>query len=128
MSRALFVIKSEKDRQSVQRLAATVPRLTRIEFKATKRSIPQNDKMWAMLTDVSRQISWHGIKLQAESWKFIFLDALSRELKMVPNLDGTGFVNIGRSSSDLSKGEISDVIELIYKFGAEHGVVFGGEE
>ncbi len=43
---------------------------------------------------------------------------------MVPNLDGTGFVNLGRSSSDLSKSEMSDLIELIHAFGANHGVKF----
>ena len=39
-------------------------------------------------------------------------------------LDGNGFVNLGRSSSDLSKGEMSDLMELIAAFGAKHGVVF----
>jgi hypothetical protein len=45
----------------------------------------------------------------------------------VPNIDGTGFVNLGRSSSDLSKQEFIDLIELITAFGAQHGVVFSDE-
>ena len=47
-----------------------------------------------------------------------FLDGLKRELRVVPNLDGTSFVNLGRSSSDLTKQEMSDLIELIAAFGA----------
>jgi len=43
---------------------------------------------------------------------------------MVPNIDGSGFVNLGRSSSDLSKAEMTDLIEIIHAFGANHGVVF----
>jgi hypothetical protein len=43
---------------------------------------------------------------------------------MVPNIDGNGFINLGRSSSDLSKAEFSDLIEIIFAFGAKHGVVF----
>jgi hypothetical protein len=31
---------------------------------------------------------------------------------------------LGRSSSDLSKAEMTDLIDLISAFGANHGVVF----
>lgn len=80
--------------------------------------------MWAMLTEVSVQLPWHGQKLRPDDWKLIFLDALKRELRIVPNIDGTGFVNLGRSSSDLSKEEMGELIELISAFGAEHSVAF----
>jgi len=40
----------------------------------------------------------------------------------VPNLENNGFVNLSTSSSRLSKAQFSDLIELIYKFGAERGV------
>jgi hypothetical protein len=95
-----------------------------VHFLAAQRSVDQNSKLWAMLTEVATQCPWHGVKLTAEDWKFIFLDALKRELRMVPNLEGNGFVNLGRSSSDLSKGEMSDLIELIHAFGAEHNISF----
>jgi hypothetical protein len=49
---------------------------------------------------------------------------MKREVRMVPNLDGNGFVSLGRSSSDLSKDEMGDLLELIHAFGARHGVVF----
>ena len=55
-------------------------------------------------------------------------DALKREVRMVPNLDGNGFVSLGRSSSDLSKSEMSDLMELIAAFGAQHGVEFRDQE
>lgn len=128
MSRALVTLRGRDDRARVVNWALKAPAGTRVEFKATKRTIPQNDKMWAALTDVATQLPWHGRKLHAEDWKFIFLDALKRELRIVPNLDGTGFVNLGRSSSDLSKDEMSDLIELIHEFGAKHGVIFHDTE
>lgn len=124
MSRALIVVNNQRDRQRAEALLAKVPFGSRVEFKAAKRSIPQNDRMWAMLTDIAQQLPWHGVKLRADDWKLIFLDALKRELRMVPNIDGTGFVNLGRSSSDLTKGEMSDLMELMAAFGAEHSVVF----
>jgi hypothetical protein len=52
------------------------------------------------------------------------MDALPREIRAVPNLDEDGLVMLGRSSSDLSKEEMSNLLELIYAFGARRGVVF----
>jgi len=124
MSRALIILASKRDRERAIRWVDDAPPMTRIEFKATKRTLPQNDRMWAMLTDIASQLKWHGVKLTPDDWKLIFLDALKREVRMVPNIDGNGFVNLGRSSSDLSKDEMSDLIELMQEFGARHGVVF----
>lgn len=81
-----------------------------------------------MLTDIARQLPWHGVKLTPDDWKLVFLDALKREVRMVPNIDGNGFVNLGRSSSDLSKQEMGDLLDLIAEFGARHGVQFGDDQ
>ena len=124
MGRHLITINSNADRQRVFKYVSAAPTGTRVEFKASKRSLPQNDRMWAMLTEVAEQVPWHGTRLRPDDWKLIFLDALKRELRMVPNLDGTGFVNLGRSSSDLTKSEMSDLIELIFEFGSRNGVQF----
>lgn len=124
MSRALIVINSAADRVKAATWVHKAPWGTRIEWKAAKRTLPQNDRMWAMLTDVAQQATYHGMKLPPDDWKLIFLDGLKRELRLVPNLDGDGFVNLGRSSSDLSKQEMTDLIELIFAWGANHGVTF----
>ncbi len=124
MSRAQVVIRRPADRALINQWVERAPDGTRVEFKRAKRTVDQNNRMWAMLTDVSMQLEWHGKRLRADDWKLVFLDGLKRELRIVPNLDGTGFVNLGRSSSDLSKSEMSDLMELIAAFGAEHGVKF----
>lgn len=128
MSRALLVLDSELQRQKAIRWIEMAPFGARVEFKAPKRTLPQNDRMWAMLTDVAQQVQWHGLSLKPDDWKLIFLDALKREIRMVPNIDGNGFVNLGRSSSDLSKDEMTDLIELIFAFGANHSVKFNEPE
>lgn len=127
MSRTLLVIRGDEDRKRAADWAFKVPAGTRTEWKAPRRSLDQNSKMWAMLTDISKQLRWHGLRLVPEDWKLIFLDALKRELRMVPNIDGTGFVNLGRSSSDLSKAEMSNLIELITAFAAQHSIVFADD-
>jgi len=124
MSRATITLSDRIDRSRAVNWIERAPAGTRVEFKAAQRSNAQNDRMWAMLTDVATQVRWHGLSLKADDWKLIFLDALKRELRTVPNIDGTGIVVLGKSSSDLSKSEMSDLIELIHAFGAEHGVTF----
>jgi hypothetical protein len=124
MSRALLVLHSPEIRARAVDWVRRAPAETRVEFKGPKRSLDQNSRFWAMLTDVATQLRWHGLTLSTDDWRLIFLDALKRELRMVPNIDGSGFVNLGRSSSDLSKSEMADLITLIEAFGAQHGVVF----
>lgn len=127
MSRYYFILHTKADRIRAVNTIAAAPDGARVEVKAERRTLDQNSKMWAGLTDIATQLPWHGRKLRPDDWKILFLDALKREVEAVPNLDGTGFVNIGRSSSDLSKAEMADMITLIEEFGARHGVVFGDE-
>jgi hypothetical protein len=129
MSRALIVINGNVERERAASWCRQAAAGTRVEFKASKRSLPQNAKLWAMLSEVAVQLPWHGQKLKAEDWKLIFLDALKREQTLVPNIEGTGFVNIsGYSSSDLTKDEMGNLLELISEFGARHGVKFQDAE
>ena len=124
MSRHLIIINGNGDRNRAMALIAQVPEGTRVEFRASKRSLPQNARFWAALSDIARQVKWHGVKLRADDWKLIFMDALPRETRVAPNLNGDGFVNLGRSSRDLTREEMSDIIDLMYAFGANHGVRF----
>lgn len=124
MSRALLVLDAPDVREKAKRWIDQAPVGTRVEYKAPKRSLEQNAMMWACLTEVADQVTHHGLKLTTDDWKLIFIDALKRENRIAPNLDGTGFVSLGRSTSDLSKDEMTDLIELILAFGAKHGVIF----
>lgn len=128
MTRALVILRTPADRTKAKTWIDAAPVGTRVEFKKARRSIPQNDRMWATLTDVAEQATWHGIKLAPDDWKLLFMAGLDRELRIVPNLDGTGFVNLGRSSSDLSKEEMSGLIDIIHEWGARNGVTFHDKE
>lgn len=106
---------------------------SRVEIKGPKRSNDQNAALWAMLGDISAQLLWQvdgGRRLlDIEEWKLVMLDALRREhrdqMKLVPNTDHTGFVNIsGTSSSDLEHAEMRDLLTIIRAFGDQQGVVW----
>ena len=87
------------------------------------RNLEQNALLWAMLHEISERVVWHGRKLSPEDWKHVFSSSL-RRLDVVPNLEGTGFVALGLSTSRMTKREFSDLIELINAFAAERGIEF----
>lgn len=58
--RRLFVLTTREKRQGVARIVAELPKFSRVEIKGPKRTLPQNDKMWAMLTEFAEQAEWAG--------------------------------------------------------------------
>lgn len=90
------------------------------------RSLAQNARLWAMLTDISKQVDWHGRKLTQEEWKHVFTAALTKQ-EVVPGING-GFVVLGKSTSKMTRSEMTELQELMAAFGAEHDVRFTATE
>ena len=93
-----------------------------LEVKPSTRSLEQNARLWAMLTDISNQVNWYGRKLTPHDWKHVFTASLKKQ-DVVPGLDG-GFVVLGMSTSKMTKAEMCDLQTLMEAFGAEQGVRF----
>ena len=89
------------------------------------RSHDQNNLMWAVLTDIAKQVEWpvdgKPQKLDPEEWKSILTAGLKQETRVARGVGG-GFVVLGQRTSKMTKRELSEVIEFAYAFGAEHGV------
>jgi hypothetical protein len=97
-----------------------------VEIKPETRTLAQNARLWAMLTDVSKQVNWYGRKLSEEEWKHVFTASLAKQ-DVVPGIDG-GFVVLGKSTSKMTKPEMSELQQLIEAFGAQQGVRFTAPE
>lgn len=121
MSRWAFVV-SDGNRADLRRWLDRAPSGMRVEFKEAKRTQDQNALMWALLTDVARQLTWHGQTYSPDDWKDFLMHQLGRG-RWMPAEEG-GMVPIGMRTSDLSKAEFGDLIEVIYSFGARNGVEF----
>jgi len=93
-----------------------------LEVKPSTRSLEQNARLWAMLTDISNQVDWYGRKLTPHDWKHVFTASLKKQ-DVVPGIDG-GFVVLGASTSKMTKTEMCDLQTLMEAFGAEQGVRF----
>jgi len=123
MTREVVQIKTADDRAKVIRWAQGVSPGTTVEFRAPRRSPDQNALMWSLLGQISKQVDWYGQKLSSEDWKDV-LTASLRRTRVVPGIDAGTFVPLGMRTSQMTKEEISELLELIYAFGAERGVEF----
>lgn len=104
-----------------KRLIDAAPEGAVMNIRPATRSAEQNAKLWAMLSDVSRAKP-EGRELTPEVWKVLFMAALGHAVRFEVGLDGSGVVPIGFRSSRLNKAQMSDLIEMIYEYGARHGV------
>lgn len=121
MSKGQTIILARKsNREFAKGLIDDMPPYSVVNVRLPKRTIDQNDKMWAMLSDVSRAKPQDRFE-SPENWKFIFMDALGHEVKFLTGLEGNPFP-IGHKSSQLTVAEMGDLIELIYMYGAKWGV------
>lgn len=75
---------------------------------------------------VAKQVKWAGEKLTEEDWKRLIVATVLGQ-KVVPSLDGKGFVVLDRRTRSMSGSMKHDLVEWIYAWGSERGVVFDDE-
>jgi hypothetical protein len=124
--RQFFSLVHDTARQMAVRAVTRAPAGYVVEVKPKTRTLDQNAKLWALLTDLSEQVNWHGQKLTPDEWKIVMTASIRRQ-RVLPGIDG-GFVAIGESTSKMTVKEFSDLVELITAFGAQHEVRFSGRE
>ncbi len=122
-TRETVTINGPDDRQKIAVWARNVEMGTVVTFRKKSRSTEQNSKLHAMLGEVAKQVEWHGQFLDLDDWKDMFTASL-RHARVVPGIDKGTYVPLGMHTSTLTIEEMSNLIELIYAFGAERGVVF----
>lgn len=92
-----------------------------------RRTLEQNRKMWAMLTDIARSIPWVindvlQFATPAE-WKDLLTAYLRRDLRIARGLDG-GVVVLGLRTKRMTIAQMTDLITLMQAFGDERGVTW----
>ena len=126
MSRHVITLRNEADRAKVLGWLQRCAYGFRIEVKEPKRSDEQNDRMWAMLTEISGQATINGKKFAPDAWKCIFMKAMGKEAQFLPTLDGNSFFPTGFRSSDLTVREMSDLQTFIEAWAAEQLITLKG--
>ena len=98
----------------------------RVEIKARTRSLDQNAKLHAMLSEIAKTVPWCGKFRDAEVWKRLltaaWLRARGEQIELLPSLDGHGVDIVFRRTSELTMREMSELIEYIRCWAAENEV------
>lgn len=127
MARHILILANEAVRERALHWVRKAPLGYRIWFAEPKRTTEQNDKMWAMLSEISAQAKLHGAKQSPENWKAVFMKSLGHQVEFLPTLEGDVFFPVGMKSSKLSVREMADLISLIQAWGDQNGVRFNDE-
>jgi hypothetical protein len=120
MENQTYWLNHDLARKNATEAVKTAPVGYIVTVKQPTRTLEQNNRLWALLGDVSKQVDWYGKRLTPEEWKDVFTAALKKQ-DVVPGING-GFVVLGTSTSKMSKSQMTELQELISAFGAEHDV------
>ena len=104
-----------------------------------KRTLDQNAKLHAMLTDISKQSTHLNKRLSAYDWKRLCVaqfrtDCIknnvpklteywqNNEFKLIPSLDGQSLVALGTQTRKFPAYVMAGFIDWLYYFGAENEI------
>ena len=98
-----------------------------MEIKLASKSREQEEKYHAMINDIAKQAQHLGAKWSSEDWKRLLVDQYLREVgevqtKIIPNLDGSGIVQLGYQTRKFTKEQASEFVEWLYSWAANNGI------
>ena len=99
-----------------------------LTLKPETRSLKENALLHALLTQISKQKEWAGEKRDVETWKRLITAAWCRargeQIELLPAIDGQGADIVFRRTSQLTRAECAELIEFLYAWGSQAGIVF----
>lgn len=94
---------------------------------ARPRSLDQNARMWAMLTDLSKQLQWpvdgELCWMTPKEWKVVISAGL-RQQRVAKGIERSFVFLDGMSTSQMKIAEMSKLIDLMFMFGALHDIAW----
>ena len=118
------ILTGDKQRDFAHKLVTQAPLGYVVSVKPQRRTNEQNDLMWALLTELSKAKP-NGREHTPDGWKLRVMHACGHACQFEIGLNGDPFP-VGFRSSQLTKAEMSDLIEWIYQYAAESGVELKG--
>jgi hypothetical protein len=125
-------IKCEADKVECKRLIDLSPVGTYVRYTRNVRTIPQNSRLWALLSTISVAMRWNefegyhtglksGEKYSPEEWKDYFCHML-RGNKFMPDEHGREQIPVGMSTRSMTKDEHNELQALIEAFAVRFGI------
>ena len=98
-----------------------------VKIQPMTRSLEQNSKLHALLSDISKQCEFNGKKRDIDTWKMIMVSAhkiaTGGQAEMVIGLEGE-VINLRESTAKMSVKRSASLIEYITAWGVKNGVKF----
>lgn len=98
-----------------------------VKIQPITRSLEQNSKLHALLSDISKQCEFNGKKRDIDTWKMIMVSAhkiaTGGQAEMVIGLEGE-VINLRESTAQMSVKRLASLIEYITSWGVQNGVIF----
>lgn len=119
------ILGNKRGRDIAHKLIDSAPVNAVVTVKPPARTLDQNAKFYAMLSDVSRAKPG-GRVATPDVWKALFMHACGHAVQFEMGLNGQPFP-ISFRSSKLSKEQMCDLITFILKWGDANGVAWSDE-
>lgn len=121
-----FRLVHERARQLASRACVAAPDGWIVRITPPTRNLDQNARLHSTLSDIAKQLPWHGQKLSVDVWKRLCTAAWLREIgespELIPALDGKGFDVIFERTSQLTVSQMTSLIDWTTAFAVQNGV------
>lgn len=124
--RKTFILVNDRVRHNAVSAVMLAPPDHVVTVAARTRSLDQNAKLHALLTDLSRSpMKWAGKRRAVDEWKAIIISghavATQHGGEVIPGIEGE-FVAIRESSASMSVARAASLIEYLLAFCVTHDV------
>lgn len=120
------ILRGDVQRAFAKKLIDKAPLNAVVTIREATRSLDQNAKLWAMLSDVSRAKP-EGRRWTPETWKCAFMHVLGHQVQFCQGLDDSGPFPLGFRSSRLTVRQMADLITTVQEYGDRFGVAWSDD-
>ena len=126
-----FFLRNEQVRSNsidfIRKLPTNEKKPLIVRITPMTRTLEQNSKLHAMLSDISKQCEFQGKKRDIDTWKAIFVSAhkiaTGGQAEMAIGLEGE-VINLRESTAQMSVKRLASLITYIEAWGIQNGVHF----
>lgn len=130
MDKQTFFLRNEQVRSNCQAFIQGLPADDKkplvIKIQPMTRSLEQNSKLHALLSDISKQCEFNGEKRDIDTWKMIMVSAhkiaTGGKAEMVIGLEGE-VINLRESTAQMSAQRLASLIEYVQSWAVENDVI-----
>lgn len=125
-----FFLRNEQVRANCQSFIQDLPTDDKkplvVKIQPMTRSLEQNSKLHALLSDISKQCEFNGEKRDIDTWKMIMVSAhkiaTGGKAEMVIGLEGE-VINLRESTAQMSVQRLASLIEYVQSWAVENDVI-----